>query len=114
MQVRCRGSWCSNLGNLSHAECLQMGEGRGSQLQGPVCAHVPSAAAHFSAGSPAPESLRRGGKRNSPHLRPTLAFAEIIPDCSQVLCDLLELCFQAEQEYHSGRTILYFQENSDQ
>mmetsp|Transcript_37540 Transcript_37540/g.88232 ORF Transcript_37540/g.88232 Transcript_37540/m.88232 type:complete len:380 (+) Transcript_37540:73-1212(+) len=25
---------------------------------------------------------------------PTLAFAEIIPDCSQVLCDLLELCFQ--------------------
>ena len=28
-------------------------------------------------------------------LRPTLAFAEIIPDCSQVLCDLLELCFQA-------------------
>ena len=30
-----------------------------------------------------------------PHLRPTLAFAEIIPDCSQVLCDLLELCFQA-------------------
>mmetsp|Transcript_15766 Transcript_15766/g.37454 ORF Transcript_15766/g.37454 Transcript_15766/m.37454 type:complete len:147 (+) Transcript_15766:2-442(+) len=25
---------------------------------------------------------------------PTVAFAEIIPDCSQVLCDLLELCFQ--------------------